>query len=137
MKLNVVTLFAIVVALILFASYALNFAWTPMRIMGMAIAAPAFILFCMARVQLGRSFSLEAKATELVTAGLYSRIRNPVYFFGALMLAGVIIWTGKLVLFLFFLFLIPLQVVRAKKESQVLQAKFGDAYLEYKKKTWF
>lgn len=30
-----------------------------------------------------------------------------------------------------------MQLLRARKEEQALQAKFGDAYLEYKRKTWF
>lgn len=137
MKLNIVTLVVIVVGLFLFATYAMNLAWTPMRIIGVAIALPAFILFCIARVQLGRSFSIEAKATELVTTGVYSKIRNPIYVFGALMIFGVIIWAGQPMLLLFYLILIPMQVIRARKESRVLEAKFGDAYLEYKKKTWF
>ena len=137
MKSNVVTLVVIILGLFFFAAYAMKLAWTPMRIAGIAIALPAFILFCIARVQLGRSFSLEAKATELVTTGIYSKIRNPIYFFGALMICGIIIWTGKPVLLLFYVILIPMQVIRARKESQILEAKFGDAYLEYKKKTWF
>ncbi len=137
MKLNIVTLVVVILALILFGSYAINLAWTPLRIVGIAIALPAFILFSIARVQLGRSFSIEAKATELVTTGIYSRIRNPIYFFGALMIFGIIIWTGEPVLLLIYVILIPMQIVRARKESRVLEAKFGDAYLEYKKKTWF
>jgi protein-S-isoprenylcysteine O-methyltransferase Ste14 len=136
-KSNVVTLVVIILGLFFFAAYAMKLAWTPMRIAGIAIALPAFILFCIARVQLGRSFSLEAKATELVTTGIYSKIRNPIYFFGALMIFGIIIWTGMPVLLLFYVILIPMQVVRARKESQILEAKFGDSYLEYKKKTWF
>lgn len=137
MKLNIVTLVVIVVALFLFATYAMNLSWTPTRIAGVAIALPAFILFCIARMQLGRSFSIEAKATELVTTGLYSKIRNPIYVFGAIMTLGVIIWAGQPLLLLFYVVLIPMQIIRARKESQVLEAKFGDAYLEYKKKTWF
>jgi protein-S-isoprenylcysteine O-methyltransferase Ste14 len=136
-KLNVVTLAVIVIALFLFATYSMNLPWTPLRIVGVAIALPAFILFCVARIQLGRSFSIEAKATQLVTSGLYSRIRNPIYFFGAIMILGVIIWTGKPLLLLVYVILIPLQIVRARKESAILAARFGDAYLEYKKKTWF
>jgi protein-S-isoprenylcysteine O-methyltransferase Ste14 len=136
-KLNIVTLVVIVVALFLFATYAMNLSWTPTRIAGVAIALPAFILFCIARMQLGRSFSIEAKATELVTTGLYSKIRNPIYVFGAIMTLGVIIWAGQPLLLLFYVVLIPMQIIRARKESQVLEAKFGDAYLEYKKKTWF
>ncbi len=137
MKLNIVTLVVVVAGLFLFATYAMNLAWTPMRIAGVAIALPAFILFCIARLQLGRSFSVEAKATELVTTGVYSKIRNPIYVFGALMILGVFIWIGRPILLLFYVVLIPLQVIRARKESQVLEARFGDAYLEYKKKTWF
>jgi protein-S-isoprenylcysteine O-methyltransferase Ste14 len=136
-KLNIVTLVVIFVGLFLFASYAMNLPWTPLRIAGVAIALPAFILFSIARVQLGRSFSVEAKAIELVTTGIYSRIRNPIYFFGALMILGVIIWTGRPVLLLVYVILIPMQIIRARKESQVLEAKFGDAYLEYKRGTWF
>jgi protein-S-isoprenylcysteine O-methyltransferase Ste14 len=136
-KLNIVTLVVIVVALFLFATYAMNLSWTPTRIAGVAIALPAFILFCIARLQLGRSFSIEAKATELVTTGVYSKIRNPIYVFGAIMTLGVIIWAGQPLLLLFYVILIPMQIIRARKESQVLEAKFGDAYLEYKKKTWF
>lgn len=137
MKLNIVTLVGVIVGLILFATYAMNFAWTPLRITGVVIALPAFILFCIARVQLGRSFSVEAKATALVTTGIYSKIRNPIYVFGAIMTLGVIIWAGQPLLLLFYAILIPMQIIRARKESQVLEAKFGDAYIEYKKKTWF
>jgi protein-S-isoprenylcysteine O-methyltransferase Ste14 len=30
-----------------------------------------------------------------------------------------------------------MQVWRAKNEARVLEAKFGDAYREYRRKTWF
>ena len=137
MKLNFVTLAAVTVVAVFFGARALDFPWTHPRIMGMAIAVPAFLLFALARIQLGRSFSVQAKATKLVTTGLYSRIRNPIYFFGGMMIAGIIIWAGKPWFLIFFAVLIPLQVIRSRKESQVLEAEFGDAYREYKKKTWF
>lgn len=137
MKLNVITLVVVILAVFLFASKATNLPWTPFRIAGIAIALPSLILFAIARIELGRSFSIEAKATNLVTTGLYSRIRNPIYFFGALMILGIIIWTGKPLLLVVYVILIPLQVVRARKESSILEARFGDAYLDYKKKTWF
>jgi protein-S-isoprenylcysteine O-methyltransferase Ste14 len=31
----------------------------------------------------------------------------------------------------------PMQIVRARKESQVLEEKFGDEYRQYKQRTWF
>jgi len=136
-RLNVITLAIVILAVIFFVTHAMNLPWTALRIAGLAIALPAFILFSTARMQLGRSFSVEAKATELVTTGIYSRIRNPIYFFGALMILGVIVWTGRPILLLIYVILIPAQIVRARKEAQILEAKFGDAYVEYRKKTWF
>jgi len=29
------------------------------------------------------------------------------------------------------------QMIRARREAQVLEAAFGDAYREYRRKTWF
>lgn len=137
MKLNYGTLGLIVVFGLIFLKQALGLPWTGPRITGLAIAIPSFLLLALARIQLGRAFSLQAKASTLVTTGLYSRIRNPIYFFGALMILGIIIWSNKPLLMLFFVVLIPLQVYRIRKEERVLAEKFGGAYLDYKRQTWF
>lgn len=137
MKLNVFTLILIAVFLMIAAIPASQLPWTPFRIAGVAIALPSLLLLVIARLQLGRAFSVQAKATDLVTTGLYSRIRNPIYVFGALVIAGIIVWTGRPLLFLVFVILIPLQIYRSRKEAEVLEQKFGPAYTEYRKKTWF
>jgi protein-S-isoprenylcysteine O-methyltransferase Ste14 len=137
MKLNYITLAIFAIGVIVFVARSSQFQLTPPHIAGLAILIPSFILFVMSRLQLGSSFSVEAKATSLVTTGIYSRIRNPIYVFGSLMIAGVIVWSGRPVFFLIFLFLLPMQVLRARNEEKVLQEKFGDAYTEYKQKTWF
>jgi len=137
MKLNLVTLAVAIIVFSLVGMHAAHLPWTAWRIAGVAIAAPAFFLFVAARIELGRAFSVQAKATTLVTTGVYSRIRNPIYFFGALTILGIIIWTGRPWLLLAFAVLIPLQVVRSRKEGRVLTEKFGAAYLDYKQKTWF
>ena len=137
MKLNIGTLAVLLVGVFLFFRYAWGQPWTPWRIVGLVIAVPAFLLFLVARIQLGNSFSVRAKATTLVTKGIYARIRNPIYVFGALMIAGIIIWAHRPWWLLIFLPLIPMQVLRVRKEEQVLEAKFGDAYREYKRTTWF
>lgn len=136
MKLNIATLVVVAIGLLIFIHHAFQLSWTPLRIIGMAIAIPSFLLLAVARLQLGRAFSIQAKANTLVTTGLYSRIRNPIYVFGALGIAGVILWTGKPLLFLFLAVLIPMQIVRARKEEQVLADKFGAEYAEYKRRTW-
>lgn len=137
MRANVVTFFLIVVMAVVLFRQAIGLPWTPNRIIGFAIALPALLLLLTARVQLGRAFSVRAKASDLVTTGLYSRIRNPIYVFGAFLVLGIIIWSGRPLLLLFFAVLIPAQIFRSRKESAVLEAKFGDEYRQYKQKTWF
>ena len=137
MKLNLVTLAIVIVAVALFGMRAANLPWTASRIIGIAIVVPAFLFFVAARIELGRAFSVKAKATTLVTTGVYSRIRNPIYFFGAVMILGIIIWAGRPWWLVFLAVLIPLQLMRIRREENVLEEKFGAAYLEYKRKTWF
>jgi protein-S-isoprenylcysteine O-methyltransferase Ste14 len=111
--------------------------WTIQRIAGLGLAVPSFLLLALARIQLGKAFSVQAKATTLVTTGLYSRIRNPIYVFGGLSVAGLMLWINMPWLMLLFVFLIPMQVRRSRKESQVLAEKFGSSYLDYRRQTWF
>jgi len=136
-KLNIFTLVIIVVFGALFLRQASGMPWTPNRIIGFAIAAPALLLLIVARIQLGRAFSVRARATTLVTSGLYSRIRNPIYVFSALVIFGVILWTGRPVLLIILAVLVPVQLIRIRKESEALEAKFGTEYVEYKRRTWF
>ena len=137
MKLNYATLAIFIVFLAVVGVWVARAPLTPMRIAGFTIALPSAVLLVTARLQLGGSFSIEAKATRLVTTGLYSRIRNPIYVFGGLLLAGLALLAGKPILLLMFIVLIPLQLVRSRREEHVLVEKFGVEYAEYKRKTWF
>lgn len=137
MKLNYITLAVVLVAVAIFAAHITHIAWTPAHLAGAAIAVPAFILFVVARLQLGSAFSVQAKASKLVTTGIYSRIRNPIYVFGALMLLGIIVWARRPWWLLILAILVSMQIVRSRKEQHVLEDKFGDEYRAYKQKTWF
>lgn len=110
---------------------------TPMRAVGLALMIVGLAGWITARLQLGKSFSIQAKATALVTHGIYSKIRNPVYVFGTIFIAGVILAVGRPVFLLILLVIIPMQIIRARKEARVLEAKFGDAYRAYCSRTWF
>lgn len=136
MKLNIVTLSVIVVIVTFLVLHFWGLPWTAWRIAGLAIAIPSFLLMALARIQLGQAFSVQAKASTLVTTGLYSRIRNPIYVFGGLMIAGTMLWINQPWLLLIFV-LAPIQVWRSRVEERVLTEKFGEEYLEYKQKTWF
>jgi protein-S-isoprenylcysteine O-methyltransferase Ste14 len=137
LKSNYLTMAIIIAFAVLFALNLHRFPLNVTRAVGLGIAIPSFLLFMLARVQLGRAFSVKAKATTLVTTGLYSRIRNPIYIFGVLMVAGVIIWANRPWFLLVYVVIIPLQAFRIRKEEQVLEDKFGAVYLEYKRRTWF
>jgi protein-S-isoprenylcysteine O-methyltransferase Ste14 len=137
MKANVLTLVVLLAALGLLLAHFWGQPWTPVRIAGAAIGTPSLALLILARIQLGGSFSVRAKARELVTHGLYSKIRNPIYVFSALTVAGIFLFIGAPRFLWLFVVLVPLQIYRARKEEQVLAAKFGDEYREYKARTWF
>jgi protein-S-isoprenylcysteine O-methyltransferase Ste14 len=111
--------------------------WDTMRWTGAILMVPSFILFSIAHVQLGSSFSVSAQARNLVTTGLYSRIRNPIYLFGGLLIVGVFLFVERPLYMLIFVVLIPLQLVRMRQEEKVLEAKFGEVYRLYRKGAWF
>jgi len=104
---------------------------------GLALSVFGFAGVIVARYTLGRSFSVKAKATELVTSGIYSKIRNPIYVFGLIVIAGLILMLRYPVLWVALVITIPLQIVRARREAQVLEARFGEEYREYRRRTWF
>ena len=111
--------------------------WTPLRIAGAMIAVVSYILLGMAGKQLGESLSASPEARKLVTLGLYSRIRNPIYVFAELMLVGVILALHLYWLFAIMPVSITFQTVQAHREARVLENAFGQAYLDYRKRTWF
>jgi len=112
-------------------------AWGAMQVVGICLLGIGFVLWTTARFQLGRSLTVSAQAKQLVTRGLYSKIRNPIYVFGSCVIAGLILVLGRPVWLLAFLIVIPLQIWRARKESAVLEASFGEEYRRYRAGTWF
>lgn len=137
MKANVITLVVIVVMTVWLAAQVGSVAWTPVKVVGGVMAAAGVVLLIVARLQLGSAFSVQAKAKKLVTTGLYSRIRNPIYVFSAVFLVGLVIVSERWLLLLPIAALIPMQMVRARREARVLAAAFGEEYERYKAGTWF
>jgi protein-S-isoprenylcysteine O-methyltransferase Ste14 len=130
--------FALVVCLLfLFVPGLKEQPWTPLRIVGAILVVIGYVLAITARVQLGKSFSVRPKATGLVTHGLYSRIRNPMYISVDILLLGLILVLRWYWLFLVLAVLPITQTLQARREARLLEEKFGKAYLDYRKQTWF
>jgi protein-S-isoprenylcysteine O-methyltransferase Ste14 len=137
MKANILTLAIASVGLTFLGIRYGSQPWTPTRIAGVVIVLPSLALLVLARIELGGSFSVLPEARKLVTHGLYSRIRNPIYVFGCLGAAGLLLYVNKPLYLWLFVVLIPLQIYRARQEEKILQARFGDEYQQYKSRTWF
>jgi len=112
-------------------------AWTALHVIGLCLLAAGFVLWTVARFQLGDSLTFTAQAKKLVTRGLYSRIRNPIYVFASCTIAGLILALTRPVWLLIFVVGIPVQIWRARVEAQVLEAEFGEEYRRYRAATWF
>ena len=133
---------AIVVPLIVLLLYLLvpglkERPWTVLRIVGVILAVIGYSTFVTARLQLGKSFAVTPQAKELVSHGLYSRIRNPIYVFVDVMIFGLILALHLYWLFALYPLLVAMHVFRAHREAQVLKEKFHQAYLDYCAQTWF
>ena len=76
MKLNIVTFVLVAVTAVVFGQRAATQPWTLWQTIGLSIAAPSLLLLVLARIQLGRAFSIRAKASTLVTTGLYSHSQS-------------------------------------------------------------
>ncbi len=107
------------------------------RWVGLVLGLSGLAMVIIARYTLGGSFSVRAKATALVTTGIYSRIRNPIYVGGVIVLIGIAVVLSKPYILAILLVVIPMQTWRARKEARVLEEKFGDEYREYRRRTWF
>ncbi len=73
----------------------------------------------------------------LVTTGLYSKFRHPVYYASVLAVVGLCLFSGSELMYGALVFLIALELLRIRREEKLLQATFGQEYKRYKLSTWF
>lgn len=111
--------------------------WSGWKVAGAVVTIVFLGLLTVARLQLGNSFSITPQAKALITGGIYWKIRHPVYVFGAGMIAGLALYLDTPWLLLLLVIVVPLQIVRARREEKVLIETFGKDYVQYKEKTWF
>jgi protein-S-isoprenylcysteine O-methyltransferase Ste14 len=106
-------------------------------ITGVTLALASISLAHLARMQLGKSFSVTPKAKALVTHGLYSRLRHPMYLFLDLTICGVALAAHSWYVLLILAILLPLQMRNSRRERHLLHEKFGEQFEVYRRATWF
>ena len=94
-------------------------------------------LLAVARWQLGGSFAVAPQAKGLVTRGLYARIPHPMYVFLDVVLLGVIVMARVAWPLVLLGGIVCAQAWQARREARVLERAFGDAYREYRRRTWW
>ena len=105
-------------------------------IVTIAIAAGSMWIWMMAILTLGKQWGLVARVMEghqLITAGPYGKVRNPIYLsmFGMLVATGLALSTWWALLAVMVLSVVGAQI-RIRNEEQVLRDSFGaefDAYV--------
>src|SRR5271157_5006048 len=96
------------------------------RVVGLLLGLIGLGGIVVARYTLGRSFSIRPQARELVTTGIYSYIRNPIYVSGIVLLVGVFLMVRNPHLWWLLVLVVIAQTIRARREARVLEDKFGD-----------
>ena len=104
---------------------------------GLCLSAVCAVLWFLARWQLGEAFSVTPEARQLVTRGLYSRLRHPIYVFGTLAFLFIVLALQGWPALIIWLVVILIQVGRARREEAVLAEEFGAEYAAYRSRTWF
>jgi protein-S-isoprenylcysteine O-methyltransferase Ste14 len=76
----------------------------------------------------------EGHPSQLVTQGLYAKVRHPRYVQIALALLGYAVFTNYLVVYAVFLVWLPVMYVIVVLEERELCGRFGKEYEEYRRR---
>lgn len=111
----------------------------PLGVLGIILFASGTILLWRSHADLGGSWTpvIELKEEHrLVTSGVYSRIRHPMYAAHWLWaLAQPFLIQNWLVGLATLIFLLPLYVERVPREERMMKERFGEEYEAYMKRT--
>src|SRR5664280_2512341 len=117
--------------------YANWFAWAPAAIfflLGFSIYRAAFRRFDRAKVSGLAELEPDRHRQQLITTGIRSRVRHPVYLGHLCEIAGWCIGTGLIALYALAAFAVITGAVMIRMEDRELEARFGETFRAYRQR---
>lgn len=110
----------------------------PVRLTGCALIAAGNLLFAAALLSFGDSWRVgidQQTPGELVTGGVFSLSRNPIFLFIDAYALGTFLVSGRLLFGLFVLLAVTAIHLQIRREETFLGEHYGDAYRDYRAHT--
>jgi protein-S-isoprenylcysteine O-methyltransferase Ste14 len=144
----------VVLGLGIFAAMA-YFLWIPLfslsilpslllDVLGLILYAGGCIFMLWARHTLGKMWGISTSQQvklyddhQIIQSGPYAFVRNPMYFGWVVAMFGLILLYPVWMVLLMFMFSLVAFIGRAHREDAALAERFGEAWMEYKKRTKF
>lgn len=112
---------------------------SPLNIIGIIMFIIGLIISINAQATITKNYSWTLQIREghtLVTNGLYTYVRHPVYLGTFIRVIAIPIYASSLLGFLLGLLAIPILNYRIGLEERMLVEEFGEEYKQYKEHTW-
>lgn len=106
----------------------------PLKIIGVFFIFLGFIIFILALLNLGNSWRLgidEKNPGRLVTSGIYSISRHPIYLFFDLYFFGTFFINGNIIFLIYSIILAAILHIQILREEKFLRKKFRHKYEMY------
>ena len=108
------------------------------RTIGLSLFVIGLTIMIIGQITLWRNYSgfvVIKKGHKLITHGIYRFTRNPMYFGGILVFAGLPVYAASVYGFLIMLPMIPIFLYRIKMEERMLAEHFGTEFEIYRNAT--
>lgn len=109
-----------------------------MRPVGFSLIGAGVVIWLISRFTLKDLHKTELETRELITSGIYSKVRHPGYIAVQIIYFGLAILIESLWgLVISAVVILPLHIIRGRLEEKAFQEEYGKRYDEYCESTWF
>jgi len=132
-------LFIIFVSVMILDMFVFEFSSNTIGTISWIIYVPLFLLFFITGSYFIFTshkiiFSKPEKVADIVTSGVFNKIRHPMYFGSMLLFFSFVILSYSILAFLVWLVIVVFYYFISRHEEKLLIKKYGDKYKEYQEK---